>query len=345
MKYHSHLASARVADLCFGKQVLVDVEARSTVGSCLELLDSLKVLSVPVYGAAGAWVGAGGVDLAVGPKQYIGIVSVLDLVAHVFRASGYLGTHVDEARLAAALQDPVVQALGESNESLSLWVEQSSSDGLWALELFSKGVHRAMVPPRHDGDETRLLTQTDAVRYIAAHRFSSVALHDLLGKSLVDLGISAGGQDGRFGAKRQDVVAINESAELIPAIFTLLREGVNAAAVVDGAGALVSTLSLSDLRGTVAPQLAAFHGLSVGAFLRRRHHLPDLPKPLTCKSIDYLGDVIEALLGCEVHRAWFVDSNGKPTNVVTFTDVIDIVYRSELALAQAPPTSLTDIAH
>lgn len=57
-----------------------------------------------------------------------------------------------------------------------------------------------------------------------------------------------------------------------------------------------------------------------------------LPTPLTCELSDTLADVIDAMLMSHVHRSWFVNAHGHPTDVITLTDVIRTVYNSESAI-------------
>ena len=66
-------------------QELLDIPSHATVGEAFKILDSHQVLSMPVYSKPDAFVGAGNSRLIIGDRQYIGIISVIDLVAHVFR--------------------------------------------------------------------------------------------------------------------------------------------------------------------------------------------------------------------------------------------------------------------
>ena len=78
-------------------------------------------------------------------------------------------------------------------------------------------------------------------------------------------------------------------------------------------------------------QLPLMHDITVAEFLQRRHLATPLPTPLTCERGHKLVDVLDSMLGWRVHRSWFVNAHGYPQGVITFTDIIAAVYKSEYA--------------
>jgi hypothetical protein len=66
-----------------------------------------------VFGRKGAWIGAGAVDLQIADKQYIGIVSQIDIVAFLFRNN-------DGVLLRERLSTPIAQVVGQTDELVSL---------------------------------------------------------------------------------------------------------------------------------------------------------------------------------------------------------------------------------
>lgn len=76
----------------------------------LECLRIHNILSVPVFGKKGGWIGSGGVEVIVGEKQYIGIASVVDILSYMF---GNPSRTVEEA-----LSKPISQVLGSTDESV-----------------------------------------------------------------------------------------------------------------------------------------------------------------------------------------------------------------------------------
>lgn len=55
--------------------------------------------------------------MIVGKKQYIGVVSILDIIAFVFNNSDIC----DIGAVQAILSRPIFHAIGSNDESLSLW--------------------------------------------------------------------------------------------------------------------------------------------------------------------------------------------------------------------------------
>ncbi|KAJ1456146.1 hypothetical protein M885DRAFT_601738 [Pelagophyceae sp. CCMP2097] len=132
------------------------------------------------------------------------------------------------------------------------------------------------------------------------------------------------------GCEDDDVLALTRESSLVLALYTMLQLKVNAVAVVGDSGILVSTLSVSNLRGNVASKLPQLRRETVGSFLEK-HSKSDmglLPTPLTCDNNDNLVDVIESMLVCRVHRTWRVDALGWPIGVVNYTDVIELAIKA-----------------
>ena len=287
-------------------------------------------------------------DLEIGDQQFVGIISILDLVAHVFRHS--LGADGTAYR---ALETPVWRTLGSTNESLSLWAEQAGQNLPSALAPFARGVHRAIIIPRV-GESTKLLTQTDVLNYLLSARSTSAELGRVLDSSLRQLGIKA------LGPGEKALVTCTPDSSLVDAVGAMLQRNVHALAVVNDHGLLLSTFSVSDLRGLDAEQLVSIVDISVGEFLLKQsarapaassdwsrlttHDASTmtgyvLPPPLTCRLDGNLGEIADLMLRHNVHRTWLVGNaanddtagsplsgHGFPIGVVSYTDVIRIVY-------------------
>lgn len=115
------LHNTKVQQLVAHKNRLVEIPYTATVGDTLNTLLAKNILAVPVAAPPGQWIGAGGSmivesDKVTGAvrKQYIGMVSVLDILIHV--AEEGEGDDVD-CRLSAT----VSTIIGHSMEGLSLW--------------------------------------------------------------------------------------------------------------------------------------------------------------------------------------------------------------------------------
>lgn len=154
------------------KKVLVAIPCTDSVERALSTLARFNISSAPVSTTPGSWLGAGGSELVVNGVQMIGIVSVLDLFAFLFAETAAIVDPFDDAisscnslAIVKRLAAPVTDAIGCTNESLSLWSEDCGRSLFRVLEAVSKGVHRTLVVGT-GSDSARLLTQTDVVRFI-----------------------------------------------------------------------------------------------------------------------------------------------------------------------------------
>ena len=100
---------------------LVEIPYTATVNDALNTLLAKNILAVPVAAPPGQWIGAGGSmilesDKSTGAmrKQYIGMVSVLDILIHVSEDE-------EGENLADRLTAQVSSIIGHSIEGLSLW--------------------------------------------------------------------------------------------------------------------------------------------------------------------------------------------------------------------------------
>ncbi|KAJ1446333.1 hypothetical protein M885DRAFT_577834 [Pelagophyceae sp. CCMP2097] len=333
--------ACRVADLVSQKQTLVDVDCEESVSRVLFILSQKNVLSAPV--SATTWAahvqrvdasgcGAAPAGLSVGAKQYMGILSVMDCVAFCMNALG-----PTDADFAAALAAPCHAALGTTKESLPLWVEEPLADAWPTLGRLAGWRHRALVLHAAGGDPS-VLTQTDVLRYLLQEykcdkaKGASTPLVQLVERSPRQLGLGA-------ASSKKALVSVTEETNLILALGLMLENDLNAMPVLaESSGRLVGTLSLSDLRGTIAARLPWMATTTVAAFIQRHHpkmqwwHHPslswlDVPKPLTCDLDDSLIEITEAMLHGKVHRLWLVDDDEflRPLDVITASDLIRAV--------------------
>ena len=191
------LRSATVGQLVRAKsRRLVEVPYTASVADTLHAMQSHNILALPVAAPPGHWIGAGGSiilqsDKATGAplKQYIGIISTLDILIHLSELDSkpdtdpcphggpkpdLSGAIAEEEKLLAS---PVSSIIGHSLEGLSLWSFSPHTSVLEAMEPMSKGIHRALValesPPMDHGVETDIaspgygmLTQTDLIRFV-----------------------------------------------------------------------------------------------------------------------------------------------------------------------------------
>jgi len=122
------------------------------------------------------------------------------------------------------------------------------------MEQFSKGVHRALIIPAanssspssgplHSGIaaqfSVKILTQTDLLVFLLKSSVKSKVLNNIFKKSILQLDIKPS----------KEIVGMCSDALIVPALSKMLKEKVNAIAVTDRSRKLISTLSISNLRG------------------------------------------------------------------------------------------------
>lgn len=110
-------------------------------------------------------------------------------------------------------------------------------------------------------------------------------------------------------------------------VFRLLCENnINGCGIVDKSGKLIGNLSISDLQVIVKEEGLEYLEEPLSIFQSKHQR----PKLVTCKGDDSLIDVICIVASQHVHRAYIVDDSGKPSGVISLTDILDGI----LALAE-----------
>lgn len=122
------LNEKKVKDLMVNKKRLVEIPYTASLAQTMNTLVANKVVAVPVAAPPGQWIGAGGSMIVEADKQtgavrkhYIGMVTMLDIVAHIagddhLSNSDYLIEDLDQR-----MSVPVSSIIGHSFEGLSLW--------------------------------------------------------------------------------------------------------------------------------------------------------------------------------------------------------------------------------
>jgi hypothetical protein len=124
------ICKVTIGDIAHTKREMISVDAATQICEVMDLMKWENIISVGVYGRPGSWLGSGGVNLISHNKQYIGIASILDILA--FLQSG--------ADLNQRLHHRIVEVIGSTNESMTLWIEPYSRPLYFALEQFCKGL-------------------------------------------------------------------------------------------------------------------------------------------------------------------------------------------------------------
>ncbi|TPX46007.1 hypothetical protein SeMB42_g03841 [Synchytrium endobioticum] len=321
-----------------GHRELVSISVDASVGDALKMFTRHNLLAMPVYGQSHH-------SLPSGHKQYLGIVSILDIVMFVT----YVASETDQQPTTVIQTDkapdfprpnPLHQAdtlesisirsvLGKSSESESLWTAKPNDRLGDAIEPLGKGIHRLLVPmPISETAGYHVLTQTDVTRFIINHVDEDPQLKQRVSMSLVDLGLCT----------PKNLLWVDPSIPLIDALKGMASWGVNAIPVVSGkqnSQRLLGTLSVSDLR-MLPPRVDLYElieemkKLTVFEFLERvRSGEVGSNGGVVVKKNDTLLHVATLIVNSHVHRAWIVDDSGRvPIGVVTFSDIMRTILQT-----------------
>ncbi|CAI0391436.1 unnamed protein product [Linum tenue] len=306
-----------------------------------------RVVAVPVAAPPGQWIGAGGSMImesdkqtGVARKHYIGMVTMLDILAHIAAADD------QDEKLGAKMSAPVSAVIGHCLEGLSLWTLNPSTSIMDCMEVLSKGIHRALVPVDshmanvagvelvESASSYKMLTQMDLLKFFMKDHSE---LQRTMARTLAEL-----------GAVNENVYAITGRTRVIDAIKCMKAALLNAVPIVvacnsieddskqliNGKGRkLIGTFSSTDLRGWHFATLQTWLPLTALEFTETvvsspLHAVsPDSPTTesrelVTATAGSSLLEVIQKAVTKHVHRVWVVDSEGLLTGVVSLTDIV-----------------------
>ncbi|KAJ4850999.1 hypothetical protein Tsubulata_033559, partial [Turnera subulata] len=316
----------KVRDLMADKRRLVEVPYTASLAHTMNALVANNV-------DWGRWVH----DLGTGVvrKHYIGMATMLDILVHIagddhMPGGGGGGGGVSD--LDKKMSVPVSSVIGHCLEGLSLWTLSPSKSILDCMEVFSKGIHRALVPVDGQMDNVsgpelmesassyRMLTQMDLVKFLK-HHASDHPLKGILSRSVRDL-----------GAANENVFAIGSRTRVIDAI-RCMREGLLNAVPIGKGKKLIGTFSATDLRGCHLSALETWLPLSALEFTEAVSSFPlfaDVPGALntssrelvTCYLESPLGEVLDKAVTKHVYRVWVVDHQCFLVGLVSLTDMV-----------------------
>ncbi|XAR50542.1 hypothetical protein NMG60_11004893 [Bertholletia excelsa] len=278
-------------------------------------------------------------------KHYIGMVTMLDILAHI-AGDCMDATREDPSVLEQRMAVPVSSVIGHCLESLSLWTLNPNTSVADCMEVFSKGIHRALVPLDSNMENIagvelvesassyRMFTQMDLLRFLKAHE---TELTGVMSRTVLEIG---GVSDTVFGithrAKVIEAIKSMKTASLnaVPVVEALTgieedpRQLINASSPKLAKGRrLVGTFSSTDLRSCPTSQMLSW--LHAGV-LEYREKLPTSagPEPaspkelVVCHPDSTLGQVINQAVTRHVHRIWVVARLGMVDGIVSLTDMI-----------------------
>ncbi|XP_062089871.1 SNF1-related protein kinase regulatory subunit gamma-like PV42a [Humulus lupulus] len=348
------LRDKKVKDLVDNKRRLVEVPYTASLAHTMNTLLVNRVVAVPVAAPPGHWIGAGGsmildTDKQTGTvrKHYIGMVTMLDILAQIADADDDLDKKL--------LSVEVSSIIGHCPEGLSLWNLNPNSSILECMELFSKGIHRAMVPLDsqmnnasgvelvESASSYKMLTQMDVLRFLKQH---DMELKSITSKSIKEL-----------GAITESVFAISDRTKVIDAIKSMRVGLLNAVPIIKAldipeeyhkqlingrGGKVIGTFSAIDLKGCNLSVLQTWLPLRALEFTtaistnplfagHQSNTEPQKRELVVCWTESTLAQVIDKAVTNYVHRVWVVDSHGLLLGLVSLTDIIRVVRHSLLS--------------
>ncbi|ORZ38030.1 hypothetical protein BCR44DRAFT_37042 [Catenaria anguillulae PL171] len=316
---------------------LVAVPPTATIKECLAVLARHNILSVPILSRAG------GIK-----APYAAMVSILDLVGHVFAPASSFAASASPSpnQIAAAVGDRLnhsvesaLPLLGDasapspahSRESYRVFERDVADEIGQAIQEFARGTHR-MLLTSVAGEPTRVFSQSDLIRYIAKHLDDQVLKankHGYSGKTTV--------RELDLHTKLPCLISVEPATSAREAFMTLVTNQVSAIPVLDPLhGNLVSVVSGATLRGFTSSKLDTLN-LPVVDFLRERSKGAVVEAAATCTMESTLAEVLEKVIHGTTHRVWVVREVergvGKKelecTGVISLTDVLQWIAKLE----------------
>lgn len=260
-------------------------------------------------------------------RQYIGMLSVLDVVSFAIDALG--GWHAlkrREFREFASLvghaffETDVGEIAGKTHTGPFPYIPVNYThvtlDKLFE-QVFAREIHRV---PIADATESivHILSQSNAVRFVHKH----IGEMKRAGETIEELGMIGG---------RGTVVTVRDDTRAIEALRVILSNKVQGVAIVKHTdGTIVGSFSASDLK-LLTEDGFQYLTRPVVEFITivraQAHHRTDaiihVPKPVTVTASATLAAVVKTVVEHKIHRVFVVDEENKPIGIVTLTDIIE----------------------
>jgi CBS domain-containing protein len=290
-----------------GSQKLVTLNPDDTVDRALDVLATNNITSAPVSSKGN-------------PKEVLGFVDMLDLLAYLIRVSTTkllakkgvgesYGIQWDDLsmlrdRSSKFYLTPVKGLIDYSKRNPYYWI-QDTKPIRDAVHLFATtGVHRVAVVDAGD-NLLGVLTQSQLVRELEK------SLHDN------DFCRRRSAADVQMVSLRQ----FPYDMEAIDAFITMHDYGVSSLSLVDDNGSIVDVISASDLKGIGKDFARLLH--PAYTFVKESRQVQSRTTgPVTCHPTTSLFDVMHKMNAERVHRIFVATKENKPTGVISLTDLV-----------------------
>jgi len=133
-----------------------------------------------------------------------------------------------------------------------------------------------------------------------------------LARTLEELGLVRG---------ESDTCQVKSSQTVQEALKVLSDRNINAVAVTDADGTLLQDFSAANLRkiSLIIPSSCQKLFEPVGDLMATAEPIPAAPPTAT------LAEILALLSTSGVYRIWIINSEGKPSSVVTLTDILHLI--------------------
>ena len=337
---------------------LLSFKEDTSIRSVLHAMHSMNITSVPIYRAienepsGRIYLGIVSVYDILAHLVFQSLFDEMDLDVATFTTNcpefkTYISMLEKESEFFAT---PIVKVLGATKESQEAFMLHSQDSLCELAQILGSGKHHVLIidddalrasanvdgvgptaPP--SGSSTRLISQSDLVRFLYHKRMalhvSDKALDDIWTQPVTQIQQTSLSQDNPVQPSYQKpshkVITVGSTQTALSAYRALYMNRVSAVAVIDETtGALVATLSASDLRGLLPSTIETLVE-PVFTFLESKPRLASQLKADQMRTVCSESSMVEAtksMIDACIHRVWVVGENDVPVGVVTLSDVI-----------------------
>lgn len=299
----SFFTQTKVLDVVEGKKFpLISVDKATSVHDTLKILYDTGFSSLTVSDST----------ISSYPKHIAGFVDLLDILAYLITVCDTIGvSDANSGTLATTfLSKPVGDLMDLSTrDHFKAIVEED--DLLKVISILAQpGSHRVAVidilsEVRH------VLTQTDIVRVL---HFNIDSLAHISHFTIKDLGIAY-----------SNVISVRSSAPTLDSLKLMNAHKLSAVPIVNDAGILEGTLSISDLKAVTSESFRALQMATLNFAQQHSYAGAQIPKAVMVTPESTFGDVINLVNHARTHRVWVVDTTHKPIGVISLTDICRVI--------------------
>lgn len=301
--YHwfRRVCKTRVGEVVEHKGPVVAVDLDTSIATVLDIMKQKNIPTVGVYSSVDNFTGVPA--LRFGPKQYIGILNITDIMEILLQAPSV------ENGLSCSVSKLAMNAfrLGDAPYQFE------SKPLFFSMVEFSVGLRHAFIVGE-DATVPKMLSQSDIVNYLI--RFEDSMPHI---SSVMSMPIG--------------LLCSRVTEHILP--DTLMRDAIpklkehRVVPVVGIDGIVLATLSASDLLGRDCVMYALGSPITAYEFLAICHG-GSVPPAVVLTDGVIMRDAVHVLCGKKIRRVWINPDESHPyIRVVSFTDILSELFRGQ----------------